>query len=142
MKNHLRLIWVLLALSFSGLTAICGMVKPPSNQMKKAGNSFPVYGQVIDQNKIPIPGVKIKVTIQHWQMETAKAKLTHRSPKTDSTGRFELTCVLGDTIKIESMEKKGFTAGPITGLSFKAIRGTADHPMLLKMSRVVLRQGK
>ena len=118
------------------------MTKPPGSQMKKTGGSFPVYGQVIDQNKIPIPGVKIKVSIQHWQMGTAKAKLTHRSPKTDSTGRFELTCLLGDTIKIESLEKKGFSSGPIAGLSFKAIRGTADHPILLKMSRVVLRQGK
>jgi hypothetical protein len=90
------------------------------------------YGQVIDQDSNALAGVKINVTIRHWEVTaTAMSTMIRLERETDANGRFEINGETGDGFGVE-VQKDGYVAEP-GQRSFGAVGGSLENPVIFKM---------
>ncbi len=65
------------------------------------------YGKITDQNGIPVPGVKISITVSFsLKNKTEKIELS-----SDNGGLFSLTGIRGSRLYIDKFEKEGYIEG-------------------------------
>lgn len=73
------------------------------------------YGRVVDQDKRPLPGVRVAGFVRQWYYVPAvgiSAKYPKIEAVTDDDGRFQFSDASGDDLKIESLEKADYEAEP------------------------------
>ena len=91
------------------------------------------YGMVIDQNSNALSGVKVNVSIRHWELsENAESTVIRIERKTDAKGRFEINGATGDGFDIASIQKDGYELEP-GQRSYGAVGGSFDSPVIFKM---------
>jgi hypothetical protein len=91
------------------------------------------YGQVIDQDSNALAGVKINVTIRHWELtETGMSKMIRLEKQTDNDGRFQINGETGDGFDVEGIQKNGYEVEPGQN-GFGAVAGSFENPVVFKM---------
>ncbi len=106
--------------------------------MESQNKPIEFYGQVIDQNNIPISGVEVKIKVRHWDVVVptawgADARIIPINKETDLDGRFEIHDVTGDVFDVESIKKTGYVLSPKTPNSFGPSTGSLRDPVTIKM---------
>jgi hypothetical protein len=94
------------------------------------------YGQTIDQDGNPLPGVEITMTVPHYVAFSLDGKMIHLSRISDQNGFFDIhdASVTGDAVDIESMIKNGYTLEPMRrGLG--PVGGAPGSPIIFKLWR-------
>ncbi len=89
------------------------------------------YGQTIDQDGKPLPGVQIQVRVRNW---TAGGISIPFKCESDSRGRFNIHGVSGDAFDLESMSKKGYEL-EMTQRGYGAVGGSQSSPVLFRLWR-------
>ncbi|HEV2455649.1 MAG TPA: hypothetical protein VGY98_15395, partial [Verrucomicrobiae bacterium] len=87
--------------------------------MESQNKPIEFYGQIIDQDKNPISGVKVRVEVRHIRVIIAapwgdEDQIIPIDKETDSGGRFVISGVTGDSLAIKSVEKEGYRLSPKT----------------------------
>ncbi len=93
------------------------------------------YGQTVDQDGNPLPGVQIKMIVPHFLpgLEGMSIPVNRTS---DANGLFDIhdPNVTGDGIDMEHVSKEGYTLEPMAR-SFGPVGGAAGNPMIFKLWR-------
>jgi hypothetical protein len=89
------------------------------------------YGQTVDQDGNPLPGVQIKIMVAYLTLDGRSIPADRTS---DSNGLFDVHDVTGDGIDIEHMTKEGYTLEPMS-TSFGPVGGAPGNPVIFKLWR-------
>jgi len=107
-------------------------------QMIEAAN-VPVdfYGQVVDQDTNPVPGVKINVAIQQLYSPSLTnlavgGTVLRLEKETRADGRFDIHGEKGASVEMESVHKDGYELEPAQR-TFGTTGGSFDQPVIFKM---------
>lgn len=93
------------------------------------------YGRIIDQDSNSLSGVKIKVSVRHWEMTANDLSRTLSIEReTDADGHFKIDGATGDAFDIEYVQKDGYELEP-TKNSFGSSAGSFENPVIFKMWR-------
>jgi hypothetical protein len=96
------------------------------------------FGQCVDQNNEPIPGVKIAMSVRHWEFSPTIGPHAHYPGKELSTGpdgRFDWSdsSETGDILSLDKMEKDGYILSPKAPRHFAAGTGSRQNPTIFKL---------
>ncbi|MEN9840907.1 MAG: hypothetical protein RL376_707 [Verrucomicrobiota bacterium] len=86
--------------------------------VQQANQPISFYGQVIDQDNAPLPGVKVRFSVKYTQSlipGTARDVFDYVDQITDAQGLFSLTGKKGALLSVETMQKEGYEAGNVSG---------------------------
>ncbi|HUA65490.1 MAG TPA: hypothetical protein VME24_06565 [Alphaproteobacteria bacterium] len=112
--------------------------------MESQNRPIEFYGRIVDQERNPIPGVKVKVDIRHitvivpapWGDEDQIIPIER---ETDSAGLFEINGVTGASLAIRSVEREGYRLSPKTediysyGNTPTPYRPDLQNPVIIRM---------
>ena len=93
------------------------------------------YGQTVDQDGKPLPGVDIKAVVRHWTMPVPFLAGTDDIPMgrvTGPDGHFELNGATGDCLYMETIHKDGYEREPGEH-TFGSVGGSSGQPVVFKM---------
>jgi hypothetical protein len=119
-----------------------GAVEPREiklRQMIEAANvPIDFYGQVVDQDTNPVPGVKINVAIQQLYSPSLTnlavgGTVLRLEKETGADGRFDIHGEKGTSLDMESVHKDGYELEPNAPHSFGSSGGSFDQPVVFKM---------
>jgi hypothetical protein len=118
-----------------------GAVEPREiklRQMLEAAN-VPVdfYGQVVDQDTNPVPGVKVNVAIQQLYSPSLTnlavgGTVLRLEKETGADGRFDIHGENGTSVEMESVHKDGYELEPAQR-TFGTTSGSFEQPVVFKM---------
>lgn len=111
--------------------------------MNFANQPVRFYGQVIDQNDAPLPGVKVTLSVRRT-IEVLPGLLHDNSDQfdvvTDTAGRFQLTDAKGALLGVKTLEKAGYESSAHSQRYFwyyenedKKYRPDANAPEVFRM---------
>lgn len=112
-----------------------------------ADNNVPVsfWGKIVDQNGTPISGVRVSMTVRHWQFSVESGPAASHlkfEAKTDAEGKFQLTGAQGDSLRLEAVEREGYRLSPKAPKGFlygdipKAFLPDPNAPVVIRMWKV------
>ena len=93
------------------------------------------YGQTVDQDSHPLPGVQITMVVPHF-LPGIDGMSIHVNRTSDANGLFDIhdATVTGDAVDIEGMSKEGYTLEPChRGLG--PTGGAPGNPMIFRLWR-------
>lgn len=95
------------------------------------------HGKVVDQDDNPLPNVKVRALVRHWEMVApvafgAHGQMISGEAATTSDGLFIIQGMTGDSVAIQSIVKLGYELEP-TQLTYGATSGTLDSPIFFRM---------
>jgi hypothetical protein len=95
------------------------------------------YGQVVDQDTNPLPGVKIDFSIQQTYSASSTEfafsnNVIRLEKETSADGRVEITGELGDSVTVDAIQKEGYEEEPSVH-SFGTSSGSFENPVIFKM---------
>ncbi len=96
------------------------------------------YGQVVDQDTNPVPGVKINVAIQQLYSPSLTnlavgGTVLRLEQDTGTDGRFDIHGKNGTSLGLEAVQKAGYELEPNAPHSFGSSGGSFDQPVIFKM---------
>jgi hypothetical protein len=94
------------------------------------------YGQTVDQDGNPLPGVKIGMIVPHFVANSIDGRMIHVDRTSDADGLFDIhdASVTGDGIDIEYMSKEGYTLEP-SCRSVGPTSGAPGNPTIFRLWR-------
>lgn len=113
--------------------------------MRQANQPVAFYGQVVDQDDQPIPGVKVRLGVRYTEEVLpgfTDDRFRYFDEVTDSRGLFTLTNTKGAVLSVKSLEKEGYEMSPhAANQSFwywrdvpsHGYKGQADRPEMFRM---------
>jgi hypothetical protein len=106
--------------------------------MESQNSPIALYGLVVDQDGNPVPGVKVRVGVRHWNVVTpapwgAQGQTIPLEKVTAADGRFEMRDVTGDGVHIESISKSGYQLSPKARNHFGPSSGSIENPVIIRM---------
>lgn len=107
------------------------------------------WGKILDQNGLPLSGVRVVMRIRQWFYEPNAGPGT-LSPKheiiSDADGRFAWTGAFGDSLELESVIKEGYRLSPKNRLGYdytpnmESVQITAANPVIIRMWKLIERE--
>jgi hypothetical protein len=91
------------------------------------------YGQTIDQDGNPLPGVQIGIMIRHWTV-SLEGTSVRANRTSDASGYFDVHDVTGDAFDLEGMSKEGYELEP-THRGWGPTGGAPGNPVIFKLWR-------
>src|SRR5882724_1170812 len=106
--------------------------------MESRNKPIDFYGQIIDQNGNPVPGVKVKGEVIHLKVIVpapwgTEDEIVPVEKETDLGGRFEIRDVAGRSFDIESIQKNGYLLSPKAPNHFSPGSGSLENPAIIRM---------
>ena len=107
-----------------------------AKQIEALNRDINFYGQTVDQDDNPLPGVQIKMIVPHYLGYSLDGKMIHADRTSDQNGLFDIhdANVTGDGFDMEYMSKKGYTLEPMAR-SFGPMGGAPGNPVIFKLWR-------